>query len=90
MKKDYFLIDPREILDERHILDTEKGETRFFLFEDDIPIKATAPEKGGLDIYKYVGGNLVPGTDIIPRLLNGADLEEIDEARFQELTSPKA
>lgn len=86
-KKDYTLIDPKDIFSSQSILETRPGETRYFLFEDELPIKATAPKEGGLDIEKFNGKEFEPATSILVDVLEGSNLEEISLERFQSLTN---
>lgn len=85
--KEYTLIDPKDIFGTKNITDTEPGETRYFLFEEDIPVKATGLKDGGLSIEKFIGGELKPAIHVILDVAEGSDLEEIDEKKFQSLTN---
>lgn len=86
-KREYILIDPKDLTSSRDILDTKPGEIRYFLFEDELPIKATAPKEGGLDIEKFNGKEFEPATSILVDVLEGSNLEEISLERFQSLTN---
>jgi len=85
--KEYTIIDPKDIFFTRNITDTEPGETRYFLFEEYTPIKATGTKDGGLSIEKFVGGEFKPAVHVILDVAEGSDLEEIDEKKFQSLTN---
>jgi hypothetical protein len=74
-------------LETKNIIDTEPGEIRYFLFEDDIPVKATGLEDGGLSIEKFINGEFKPAIHVILDVAEGSDLEEIDENQFQSLTN---